>query len=78
MIIKKTKFEGIMYGNGEQKIFAITRDSYIDIFKEEPEEYDIDYVYNNLYGMYPDHCYPELEKGKMYKFEITVKVIPID
>jgi len=78
MITKTTKFEGVIYGNGEQKMFAITRDSYINIFNEEPEEYDKDFRFKDLYEMFPEHCYPELESGKMYKFEITIKAIPID
>ena len=78
MITKTTEFEGTMYGNGEQKIFAITKDSYVKIFNEIPEDYDEDYVYKNLNSMYPDYCYPELESGKMYKFEVTIKAIPIN
>ena len=78
MIIKKPEFEGIMHGNGEQTIFAVTEDSFMNIFFDYPQKYDRDSRYENLYELLPEHCYPELEDGKMYKFEIIVKAIPID
>jgi len=78
MIIKTTEFEGTMYKDSEEIVFAVTEDSFMNIYYDFPQEYDKSRKYEGLYDLYFEDLLPELEKGKMYKFEVTIKVIPID
>ena len=50
----------------------------MNLFFDFPHDYDRDFRYKDLYELLPECLFPELEDGKMHKFEITVRAIPVD
>jgi len=78
IITKTTEFEGIMYKDSEEIVFAVTEDSFMNIYYDFPQEYDKSRKYKGLYDLYSEDLFPKLEKDKMYKFEISIKAMPIE
>lgn len=73
--INTFEFTGVPSGDYESFCFDVTRDDYIKIEKDIPdEEFDASKFNNGLYRLYPDTIFPKLRENKPLKYKIIVEV----
>lgn len=74
MFVKNYKFQGVPSGDHESFCWDVTKETFITITGEEPDErWDKSYFYKGLYRLYPNDLYGFDNKHRYATTTITIE-----